>query len=73
VFQKIDSEKLTILCEEQSVSREQLSESTGIHLESLQRIERIGFISSKDLKVVCSFLGVRPIKLLLPTPSHPWR
>lgn len=73
MFQKIDIEKLTKLCEEQSISRDQLAQSTGIHPQSLQRIERTGFVSTKDLKIVSSFLGVRPLKLLLPTPSHPWR
>ena len=73
MFQKIDIEKLTKLCEEKSVSRDDLAQRTGIHPESIERIERTGFISTKDLKAVSSFLDIRPLKILLPTPSHPWR
>jgi len=73
MFQKISVEKLASLCAVKVVSPEKLVAHTGNHAESLARIERTGFIASRDLKKLSSYLGVRPIKLLLPTPSNPLR
>ncbi len=69
---KIDTDKLARLREQKSISVENLAQVTGVHVKSLEKMERTGFASDKNLKAVCSILGIRAKEIILPMSANPW-
>ena len=65
---KIDIEKLTALCEEKSICFVYLSQVTGVHIKTLERIKKTEFAKKGDLKAICSTLDIKPRELIVATP-----